>query len=298
RAGRDGEPAECILYYSGKDVITNQFFIDNNQDNQELDDMTRILVQERDRERLRKMTFYCFTNECLRDYILRYFGEYGSNYCGNCQNCLTQFETVDVTDIVRAIMGCVQSSYQRYGVNVILDTVRGANTVKIRQYRMDENPHYGELAKIPIYRLRQVMNYLQLKELLSVTNDEYAVVKLTANSRQVLEGGEEIVMRMAKEQERAVREKEKKKKKSTFSGVELTEQEQQLFEKLRALRTEIAREEQVPPYIVFSDKTLISMCKVKPQNKEKMLSVSGVGEYKYEKYGERFLHCVTVAYHL
>lgn len=292
RAGRDGEPAECILYYSGQDVITNQFFIDNNQDNQELDDMTRILVQERDRERLRKMTFYCFTNECLRDYILRYFGEYGSNYCGNCQNCLTQFETVDVTDIVQAIVGCVQSSRQRYGVNVILDTVHGANTAKIRQYRMNENPHYGELAKIPIYRLRQVMNYLQLKELLSVTNDEYAVVKLTVNSRQALESGEKIVMRMAKEQERTVREKEKKKKKNVFSGVELTEREQRLFEKLRALRTEIAREEQVPPYIVFSDKTLISMCKVKPQDKEKMLSVSGVGEYKYEKYGERFLKCV------
>ncbi len=292
RAGRDGEPAECILYYSGQDVITNQFFIDNNQDNQELDDMTRILVQERDRERLRKMTFYCFTNECLRDYILRYFGEYGSNYCGNCQNCLTQFETVDVTDIVRAIVGCVQSSRQRYGVNVILDTVHGANTAKIRQYRMNENPHYGELAKIPIYRLRQVMNYLQLKELLSVTNDEYAVVKMTANSRQALESGEKIVMRMAKEQERTVREKEKKKKKNVFSGVELTEREQRLFEKLRALRTEIAREEQVPPYIVFSDKTLISMCKVKPQDKEKMLSVSGVGEYKYEKYGDRFLKCV------
>lgn len=89
RAGRDGEPAECILYYSGQDVITNQFFIENNQDNQELDPMTRMLVQERDRERLRKMTFYCYTRECLRDYILRYFGEYGSNYCGNCQNCLT-----------------------------------------------------------------------------------------------------------------------------------------------------------------------------------------------------------------
>ena len=293
RAGRDGEPAECILYYAGQDVITNQFFIDHNQDNQELDEITRALVQERDRERLRKMTFYCFTNECLRDYILRYFGEYGSNYCGNCQNCLTQFETVDVTDIARGIVGCVQSCRQRYGVNVILDTVHGANTAKIRQYQMDKNPYYGELSKIPMYRLRQVMNYLQLKEFLAVTNDEYAIVKLTANSRKVLENTEEIIMRMAKEQERENREKgEKKTKKGQSFGVALTEQEEGLFQKLRALRTEIAREEKVPQYIVFSDKTLIAMSKAVPRDKSQMLSVSGVGEFKYDKYGERFLACI------
>lgn len=293
RAGRDGEPAECILYYAGQDVITNQFFIDHNQDNQELDEITRALVQERDRERLRKMTFYCFTNECLRDYILRYFGEYGSNYCGNCQNCLTQFETVDVTDIARGIVGCVQACRQRYGVNVILDTVHGANTVKIRQYQMDENPYYGELSKIPMHRLRQVMNHLQLKEFLAVTNDEYAIVKLTANSRKVLENTEKITMRMAKEQERDNREKgEKKTKKGQNLGVALTEQEEGLFQKLRALRTEIAREEKVPPYIVFSDKTLIAMSKTAPRDKSQMLSVSGVGEFKYDKYGERFLACI------
>jgi ATP-dependent DNA helicase RecQ len=128
RAGRDGEPAECILYYSSRDVITNQLFIDNNQDNIELDAVTRAMVKERDKERLKKMTFYCFTNECLRDYILKYFGEYGSNYCGNCSNCMTQFEQVDVTEIARALISCVESSRQRYGTTVIIDTVHGANT--------------------------------------------------------------------------------------------------------------------------------------------------------------------------
>ena len=115
RAGRDGEPAECILLYGGQDVVTNQFFIDNNQDNQEMDPLTKELVMERDRDRLRKMTYYCFTNECLRDYILRYFGEYGSNYCGNCSNCLSQFEEVDVTEIARVLLGCVLACRQRYG---------------------------------------------------------------------------------------------------------------------------------------------------------------------------------------
>ena len=150
RAGRDGEPAECILLYGGQDVITNQFFIDHNQDNEALDPMTRQLVMERDRERLKKMTFYCFTHECLRDYILRYFGEYGSNYCGNCSNCLTQFENTDITEMAKALLSCIETSRQRYGATVIIDTVHGANTAKIRSYGMNENPEYGSLAKVPV----------------------------------------------------------------------------------------------------------------------------------------------------
>ena len=130
RCSRDGEPGVCLLYYGGQDVVTNQLFVDNNQENKELDYETREIVLERDRERLRKMTFYCFTNECLRDYILRYFGEYGGNYCGNCSNCQTQFEEVDVTEIAAVLIGCVQSCRQRYGTNVILDTVRGARLPK------------------------------------------------------------------------------------------------------------------------------------------------------------------------
>lgn len=293
RAGRDGEPAECILFYGGQDVVTNQTFIEYNQDNQELDPVTKQIVMERDRERLKKMTFYCFTNECLRDYILRYFGEYGSNYCGNCSNCLSQFETVDVTEIARGIAGCVESSRQRYGINVVIDTLHGANTAKIRNYRMDENPHYGELAKVPTHRLRQVANHLLLCGYLSTSNDEYAIVKLTEKTGALLRGEEAIEMKMAKEQEQVAKaKKEKKGRKSAVAGAELSEAEETLFEKLRALRAEIAREEKVPPYIVFSDKTLAHMCILKPKTKAEMLEVSGVGAFKYEKYGERFLECV------
>lgn len=296
RAGRDGEPAECILLYGGQDVVTNQLFIDNSQENQELDPAARELVAERDRERLRKMTYYCFTNECLRDYILRYFGEYGENYCGNCSNCLSQFETVDVTAIARALVGCVKSSRQRYGVNVIIDTVHGANTAKIRNYRMNENPNYGELAKVPAYKLRQVINYLLLNEYLAVTNDEYAIVKLTAKSEEVVADEAQITMKMAKEQEHQAKEKkEKKSRKGTaagLAGADFTEADEQLFEVLRRLRMEIAREEKVPPYIVFSDKTLTHMCIVKPRTRNAMLTVTGVGEFKYEKYGERFAACI------
>lgn len=295
RAGRDGEPAECILYYSGQDVITNQLFIDNNQDNRELDEDVRELVKERDRERLKKMTFYCFTNECLRDYILRYFGEYRNSYCGNCLNCRTQFETVDVTEIARALVGCVQACRQRYGTTVILDTVHGADTAKIRNYRMKENPFYGVLAKVPTYRLRQVLNFLQLQEYLMVTADEYAIVRLTERSGELLEENDvRVTMKLPKEQERLASAAKQKKKKGAVGagGKDFTEQEESLFEKLRLLRLEIAREEKVPPYIVFSDKTLTHMCILKPRSRQEMLEVSGVGEFKYEKYGERFLECV------
>ncbi|MDO4268483.1 MAG: DNA helicase RecQ [Eubacteriales bacterium] len=298
RAGRDGEPAECILYYSGQDVITNQFFIDNNQDNQELDEKTRELVRQRDRERLRRMTFYCFTNECLREYILRYFGEYGSNYCGSCQNCMTQFETVDVTAEARALAGCVAACRKRYGVNVILDTVHGAKTAKIRQYRMEENPQYGVLAKTPLFRLRQIMNELMLREYLTVTSDEYAIVRLTEKTAVLLDEEQlaahgPVTMKMAKEQEKAPggskETRGSRKKLKTAGSVVLTEEEEQLFERLRSLRAELAREEKVPPYIVFSDKTLVFMCRQRPKTLEEMLEVPGIGGHKLEKYGRRFL---------
>ena len=292
RAGRDGEPAECILIYGGQDVVTNQMFIEHNQENDALDPETRAIVMEQDRERLKKMTYYCFTNECLRDYILRYFGEYGGNYCGNCSNCLTQFETVDVTELAKGIAGCVESSRQRYGINVIIDTVHGASTAKIRGYRMDENPHYGELAKVPTYKLRQVFNHLLMEGYLSLTNDEFAIVKLTEKSKGLLDGEETVLMKMAKEQESAAKTQKMRKGRAGAAAGEMGEGEQSLFERLRALRTQIAREEKVPPYIVFSDKTLVDMCMKKPRTREEMLAVSGVGEFKYGKYGERFLQCV------
>ncbi|MCI6553115.1 MAG: DNA helicase RecQ [Lachnospiraceae bacterium] len=295
RAGRDGGSAECILLYGGRDVVTNQYFIDHNQENRELDEMTRQLVTERDRERLRRMTFYCFTNECLRDYILRYFGEYGSNYCGNCSNCLSGFETEDVTESARAMIGCVESCCQRFGANVIIDTLRGADTVRLRSNGMKENPHYGELAEMPVHKLRQIMNHLMLRGYLTVTNDEYVIVRLTEKSGEVLRGGERITMKMAREQEHPARIRKEKPRQSRYGSgggsfwEDFTPEEAALFEKLRLLRTEIAREERIPPYIVFSDKTLVHMCKLKPATKAEMLQVSGVGEFKYEKYGERFL---------
>lgn len=303
RAGRDGEAAECILLYGGKDVITNQFFIDNNNDNNELDYVTWELVKERDRERLKKMTYYCFTNDCLRDYILRYFGEYGVGYCGNCSNCLTKFEEKDVTHIAKQLIGCVQSSGQRFGIGVIVETVHGSNSAKLINNKMIDNAFHGKLSDEPISLIRQVMNYLILKGELFLTNSEYAVLKLTDLSQDVFEDKRAIIMKVSQKREkdkkdRAGDNKTGAKRNSTKPGNlnegATTVEERALFEILRSLRLEIAREEKVPPYIVFSDKTLNSMCKIMPSTEEEMLSVTGVGNYKVVKYGERFLEAIRV----
>ena len=290
RAGRDGDPAECILLYSGKDVVTNQYLIERGQDNQELDAATWRLVRERDQERLKQMTFYCFTHDCLREYILKYFGEYGKSYCGNCLNCQTEFEEQDVTREARAMVRCVESSGQRYGVIVILDTLRGASTAKIRQYDMDGNPEYGACAKIPAHRLRQILNYLVLREYLHLTDDGYTIVKLTVSSKSLLEEDHTLTMKMPKEQETKKKDKRSRLPKSAVG--ELSEEDEPLFQKLRTLRLEIAKEEKIPPYMVFSDKTLIHMCILKPGSEEEMLNVTGVGRHKYEKYGKRFIDAV------
>lgn len=220
RAGRDGDPAECILLYSGKDVVTNQYLIERGQDNQEMEAAVWRLVRERDQERLKQMTFYCFTHDCLREYILKYFGEYGKSYCGNCLNCQTEFEEQDVSREARAMIRCVESSGQRYGVNVILDTLRGASTAKIRQYEMDGNPEYGVCAKIPAHRLRQIFNYLVLKEYLHLTDDGYTIVKLTAASRSLLEEAHILTMKMSKELETKKKEKRSRLPKSAVGSWE------------------------------------------------------------------------------
>lgn len=296
RAGRDGLPSECLLLYAGQDVVTNQFFIDK-MEQEELDVQTAEVIKEREKERLKKMTFYCFTNECLRDYILRYFGEYGSNYCGNCSNCLTQFEEKDVSETAKLLIGCVKTSRQRYGMTVIVDTLRGSKAAKIQKLRMNENPYYEKGAEIPVYQLRQVLNYLILQEYLLLTDDEYPVVRLTEHSESVLNGTRTVLMKVAKEEPKVKNEKKEKAAKTarTSKALEGLERDidRELFQKLRELRLEIAKEEKVPPYIVFSDKTLIHMCQIRPKTKEEMLMVSGVGEMKYEKYGERFLEVMS-----
>lgn len=292
RAGRDGEPAECILLYSGQDVIMNQFLIDQNRDNEALDYQELELVKDRDRERLKKMTYYCMTTDCLRQYVLRYFGEQGEDYCGNCLNCLTEFEKMDITKHAQSIIGCVKECHERYGITIILDTVHGSKNAKLQQYHMDNSSYYASLADVTVARLRQIMDYLLHRKYLELSNSQYPVVMLGEFAQNVVDGMEPLLMKIPKEEEKKSTKATKASKAIKKAKNSREDIDEVLFELLRNVRSEIAKEEKVPPYIVFADKALVDMCSVLPKNREEMLSVSGVGEVKYDKYGERFLEAI------
>ncbi len=289
RAGRDGEAADCILYYSGQDVRINEFLIDRQKENEELDYNEMQLIRERDRDRLRRMTYYCFTNECLRYGILRYFGEEGNHDCGNCENCLTEFEEIDVAADAIGLISLIRTSGERYGMNAMIDAVHGTSNAKVRQYRLEQNPFFGALKSRTIVRIRQIANHLLVKDYLYLTTDGYPVLKAAAQGIELLQEknlSEPITMKLPKEQEKVL----SKKKDGKRSGSDATHPE--LFERLRKRRFEIAQKEHKPPYIIFSDKALKEMCSSLPTTEEKMLEVNGVGAIKFEKYGQEFMRII------
>jgi ATP-dependent DNA helicase RecQ len=289
RAGRDGESADCILYYSGQDVRINEFLIDKQKENDELDYNETQIIRERDRERLRKMTYYCFTNECLRDYVLRYFGEYGSNYCGNCENCLAEFEDIDVTADALSLISLIKTSGERYGMNAIIEAAHGADTAKVRQFKLEKNTFFGALKSKTTVRIRQTANHLLVKEYLYLTTDEYPVLKVTEQGMELMLQNERsgpIILKMPKEQEKVFSKKKDLKKSSSDAKYP------ELFERLRKRRYEIAQDEHRPPYIIFSDKALKEMSTYLPTTEERMLAVNGVGTSKLEKYGQEFMQMI------
>lgn len=291
RAGRDGEPSECILYYEPRDVRTNRLFIENGEENSELDEEARKIVKERDLDRLKQMTFYCFTSECLRQYILNYFGEKSSSYCGNCLNCQTQFEEVDITLEANTILRCLDALDWNYGAATVIDIVHGGKSQKILGKNLDKNPEYAVLSERTVPRLRQILRELQFREYVEEKGEQYPVICLTPEGKAFMKTDEPLIMKLPKEEtEKKSESKEKKnRRKKGAVAAELSEKDAELFESLRELRREIASEEKVPPYMVFADKTLAGMCVMRPATRDEMLEVSGVGEHKLEKYGDRFL---------
>ncbi|MDD6069410.1 MAG: DNA helicase RecQ [Clostridiales bacterium] len=291
RAGRDGEPSECILLYSAQDVMINRFLLENKEQNTEFTPEERKAIRERDEERLSMMTRYCTTKNCLREYILRYFGEQGEKECGNCSNCQKEFEELDVTKEARKIIECVLELRQRYGINVIAGTLRGDNRAKLREYHVADYSSFGALKELTEPAIKEIMEQMMAEQLLFRTNDKYALVKVTRLGREWMEGESRILLKKAKEDnfakaslnssQTSAKTKQRKSDILNSRGLEL-------FDLLRELRTTIAREENIPPYLVFSDKTLVDMCVKLPFTKEEILSVSGVGENKSKKYGERF----------
>ncbi len=290
RAGRDGEPAECTLLYSGADVKLNQFLIEKGNDtNEDFTEEMKESVREKDRERLRLMTFYCTTNECLREYMLRYFGEKTSSFCGNCSNCNSNFETVDVTTESQKIVSCVYRVAQRkrsFGRVTIIDILHGSKSSKIISQGLDTLSTYGIMSDVPVHRIRMIMDYLIEKSFLAQTDDEYSVVKLTAESADILKGNQKVSMKLPKEMRRSA-----EKGKASYSSPEYDINDK-LFSELRVLRNQLAMEARVPAYIVFADAALRDMCRKMPVNRDEFLNVSGVGEAKAEKYSKQFTELI------
>ena len=286
RAGRDGEKVDCILLYSGRDVITNQFFIEKDSENEELSLKERELIRERDRQRLKRMTFYCHTSDCLRNYMLDYFGEKAPDYCGNCSNCLTNFEEMDITKTARNIIGCINDCYRSYGVITILDTLRGSSTDRIERYRLNENSYYGAESDKTVVFLRRVMDHLLYEGYLEKSEDRYGLLEATPRADRLLLSGEKVIIKLSKEEKKENSAGRKRKKGASEA---LPMQNPELFERLRALRMKLAKTQSVPPYVIFTDKTLREFCIHMPGTEQEMLKISGVGEAKLKKYGRAFL---------
>lgn len=276
RAGRDGLPSSCILLFSGQDVRTGEFLITHGEPREELDAKTAELLRERDLQRLRRMTAYCRTQRCLRQYLLQYFGEFASDYCGACYNCLHNFEEVDVSREAQIIVRCVAELGQHFGVGVVAETLCGADTEKIRKFHMEREPSYGLLKDLTQVQVRERIRFLLDTGTLQLSSGPYPVVLLG----KPLSADTPLLMRVAREESSFAKRRPPE---------ELDDRQSELFSRLRVLRASVARRQGVPAYVVFSDKTLRELAVAWPQTIEEFRAVSGVGDVKAARYGKAFL---------
>ena len=253
RAGRDGGESQCIMLFSAQDVIIDKFLLDSKEF-EGVEDEDRSIIKERDLHRLHTMEMYCKTTECLRNYILSYFGEKTGEPCGNCGNCNNEYEQIDMTADAKWVINCLAETHGRFGLSIVLGTLLGAKRARLKEVGALSYKSYGKL---------------YAGELLNMAG-QTGRKAVSGNTNAATEGSNAA---------------SRTRKKSTDS---LTAAGYELFERLRALRLVIAREEGMPPYIIFNDKTLIDMCEKLPVDADTMLSVSGVGQNKLMKYGSRF----------
>ena len=286
RAGRDGENSQCILLFSLQDVMIDRMLLDN-KDFSDVDEEDEYLIRQRDIRRLQTMEGYCKTTGCLRNYILEYFGEKTSGPCDNCGNCHREYHEVDMTAEAKWVVNCVAETRGRYGLTIVLGTLMGAKRARLRELRTEQYKSYGALSGHSEAELRTLISQMTEMGYLYQTQEKYSVLKL-CNITPLKDENIRVIMRTYEEKEPDKKKKIQKtvRKRSTDA---LTSAGYDLFEILRKLRLEIAKEESMPPYIIFSDKTLIDMCVKKPSDEEEMLNVSGVGANKLKKYGQRFL---------
>ncbi|KGR76931.1 DNA helicase RecQ [Ureibacillus sinduriensis] len=262
RAGRDGLPSECILLYSSSDEQTQRFLIDQAQDR------TRIPMEL---EKLQSMVDYCHTENCLQSYIVQYFGETRISECGQCSNCIDSRPKLDVTEDAQKVLSCVVRMGQKFGKTITAQVLAGSRNKKIEGFRHLST--FGILKPMSAKEISSFIEFLISEKVLLVQPGQFPTIYISDEGKAVLLGNKKVLRR-------------------TKIEVSAVKQDDPLFEHLRAVRKELAEKEGVPPFVVFSDKTLKDMCDKKPTDEEMFLSVSGVGQNKLERYGTIFLKAI------
>lgn len=280
RAGRDGEDADCILLFGQKDIDTAEYFIDHTEPNPELTDEQNDLFKQKERERLGHMIAYCKTKDCLRAHMLRYFGEASADHCGKCANCLSTFETVDVTVDAQKILSCIVRTGERFGAQVISDVLRGKRSQSVRSFQLDRQSTFDILHGVRPNKIKALIDELEDQGLLIRVGAGKPILKVTDSGWLVLRGKVKVSAREAL----TVKTTAAEHAESAENG--------ELFEALRALRAELAAKRGVPAFVIFSDASLHDMCRRLPTTGEAFKRISGVGETKQKRYGDRFIEVI------
>ena len=283
RAGRDGEKSDCILLYSASDIVKQKLMIQND----DIDPKRQEMLYKN----LQYLVNYCNTNDCLRNQILNYFDEDSANdKCKNCSNCIDSSEMVDITLEAQKILSCIYRVNQRYGANMLIQVLRGSKNKKVLEARLDNVSTYGIMKEYSDSAISEIIMTLVSSGYIHMTHDKYPVLKLTSKSADVLSGKTKLHHKKHLLQKKDEKEKASKSIKGGNIDFDI-----ELFEKLKQYRYKIAQEKGLPPYVIFHDIALKEMAAYLPVNKESFLEIKGVGEKKYENYGEGFIDIIKEA---
>ncbi|WMT39847.1 DNA helicase RecQ [Paenibacillus sp. D2_2] len=282
RAGRDGEPSECILLFSAQDIMTQKFLIEQNPQDE--------VRKHNEYRKLQQMIEYCYSTKCLRWGMLDYFGEeHDHSLCGICSNCRDERELVDVTTDAQIIFSCIHRMRERFGVALVSSVLKGSQNKKVLQYGFEQLSTYGMMRRRTEKEISELINVLIAEGYLSLSEGQYPVVKLAPLAIEVLKSKQQVMLRAPEPSQTAATGSSSTKRKGRNYDDGPSAVNETVFEQLRLIRRDLAEKERVPSYIIFNDATLREMSVVCPTSETDMLRIKGVGEVKFRKYGVPFL---------
>ncbi|GIO26785.1 DNA helicase RecQ [Ornithinibacillus bavariensis] len=268
RAGRDGENSDCILLFSPQDIQLQKFLIERSLMDEN--------AKQNEYRKLQAMVNYCHTQSCLHTYILDYFNDSSEHInCGRCSNCVSKTEKTDITEEAQMILSCVKRMGERFGVSMTAKVLKGSSDKKLKEFQLHNLTTYGLLSTYTEKEITEKIHFLIAEQLLATEEGKYPTLKLNKNSIDVLKGSRTVEMYMV-----------------SIPTTEEDDYYKDLFDALRQLRKKLADEQNVPPYVLFSDVTLKELSRYFPETKEDMLEIKGIGEKKYDQYGDIFLEVI------